>query len=221
MSFPPATEMFQFAGFASPTYGFSRRYPIAAGFPHSEIRGSKGRSPSPQLFAACHVLHRLSVPRHPPNALMRLIQNPTSHTESKPPHARPEPRFRQLSTHVLPAWPPPSVPICAHPIGRPPTADNRPTASRIPLHNAKEQKSEVRRRQSEPLPRDLFLSRTLTRNQELAPASHRRHLRLTLIRSLTSGSAPGEPDFASRRLLVEPNGIEPMTSCLQSRRSPS
>ena len=25
MSFPPANEMFQFAGFASPTYGFSRR----------------------------------------------------------------------------------------------------------------------------------------------------------------------------------------------------
>ena len=25
MSFPPATEMFQFAGFASPTYVFSRR----------------------------------------------------------------------------------------------------------------------------------------------------------------------------------------------------
>ena len=29
MSFPPATEMFQFAGFASPTYGFGRGYPIA------------------------------------------------------------------------------------------------------------------------------------------------------------------------------------------------
>jgi hypothetical protein len=27
MSFPPATEMFQFAGFASPAYGFSWRYP--------------------------------------------------------------------------------------------------------------------------------------------------------------------------------------------------
>jgi hypothetical protein len=25
MSFPPATEMFQFTGFASPTYGFSRQ----------------------------------------------------------------------------------------------------------------------------------------------------------------------------------------------------
>ena len=27
MSFPPANEMFQFAGFASTAYGFSRRYP--------------------------------------------------------------------------------------------------------------------------------------------------------------------------------------------------
>ena len=33
MSFPPGTEMFQFPGFASPTYGFSRRYPLRVGFP--------------------------------------------------------------------------------------------------------------------------------------------------------------------------------------------
>jgi hypothetical protein len=38
--------------------------------PHSEIRGSTGARPSPRLFAACHVLHRLSVPRHPPDALL-------------------------------------------------------------------------------------------------------------------------------------------------------
>ena len=31
MSFPPATEMFQFAGFASPTYEFSRRSPLRDG----------------------------------------------------------------------------------------------------------------------------------------------------------------------------------------------
>ena len=37
--------------------------------PHSDIRGSPGARPSPRLFAACHVLHRLSVPRHPPDAL--------------------------------------------------------------------------------------------------------------------------------------------------------
>jgi hypothetical protein len=46
--------------------------PIRAGFPHSDICGSKGARASPQLFAACHVLHRLSVPRHPPNALLAL-----------------------------------------------------------------------------------------------------------------------------------------------------
>ena len=40
------------------------------GFPHSEIRGSLGICPSPQLFAAYHVFHRLLVPRHPPCALI-------------------------------------------------------------------------------------------------------------------------------------------------------
>ena len=39
------------------------------GFPHSDIRGSKGVCPSPRLFAACRVLRRLPVPRHPPCAL--------------------------------------------------------------------------------------------------------------------------------------------------------
>ena len=43
-----------------------------AGFPHSEIYGSKVARTSPQLFAACYVLHRLSVPRHPPDALLML-----------------------------------------------------------------------------------------------------------------------------------------------------
>ncbi len=42
--------------------------------PHSEIPGSPIARISPGLFAACHVLHRLSVPRHPPDALtLRLI----------------------------------------------------------------------------------------------------------------------------------------------------
>ena len=42
------------------------------GFPHSEIFGSKCIGNSPKLIAAYHVLHRLSVPRHPPNALLVL-----------------------------------------------------------------------------------------------------------------------------------------------------
>jgi hypothetical protein len=44
------------------------------GFPHSEISGSKVICTSPELIAACHVLHRLPMPRHPPYALSSLNQ---------------------------------------------------------------------------------------------------------------------------------------------------
>ena len=37
-----------------------------AGFPHSDIRGSRGICPSPRLFAACHVLRRLREPQASP-----------------------------------------------------------------------------------------------------------------------------------------------------------
>ena len=43
-----------------------------AGFPHSEISGSKPVSGSPELIAADHVFHRLLVPRHSPCALSSL-----------------------------------------------------------------------------------------------------------------------------------------------------
>ena len=47
----------------------------AGGFPHSDICGSRDMCSSPQLFAACHVLHRLPVPRHPPCALICLASS--------------------------------------------------------------------------------------------------------------------------------------------------
>jgi hypothetical protein len=50
---------------------------LAGGLPHSEIPGSKIARISPGLNAACHVLHRLSVPRHPPDALKLLDSNPS------------------------------------------------------------------------------------------------------------------------------------------------
>jgi hypothetical protein len=43
-----------------------------AGLPHSDIPGSKRACRSPRLIAACCVLHRLSVPRHPPSTLSNL-----------------------------------------------------------------------------------------------------------------------------------------------------
>ena len=74
LSLPQGTKMFQFPWFASATYVFSDRY---YGFTHSRfsdsvIPGSKDACSSPRLIAACHDLHRLPVPRHPPYALICL-----------------------------------------------------------------------------------------------------------------------------------------------------
>ena len=46
-----------------------------AGFPHSDIHGSKIICISPWLFAAYHVFLRLLVPRHPPCALFCLTSS--------------------------------------------------------------------------------------------------------------------------------------------------
>ena len=85
MSFPPATEMFQFTGFASRTYGFSPGSPLREGLPHSEIQGSTIARISPWLFAACHVLHRLLAPRHPPNALTSTLDRQTRRPQGQAP----------------------------------------------------------------------------------------------------------------------------------------
>src|SRR5262245_33901150 len=70
---------------------------LAGGLPHSEIPGSPIARISPGLFAACHVLHRLSVPRHPPDALAsRLII-------ASPSPAMPHHRRAQGQTPCLPA----------------------------------------------------------------------------------------------------------------------
>ena len=104
MSFPPGTEMFQFSGFASPKpILFSLVIPLPfnsvsdysnaklngeGGLSHSEIVGSKLAHSSPTLIAACHVLHRLYMPRHSPNALTSRLRVHTTndnagHTENQ------------------------------------------------------------------------------------------------------------------------------------------
>src|SRR3954452_16268282 len=115
--------MFQFPGFAFVPYGFRYKYlleisaspspssldadlrvtDIEGGFPHSEILGSKLVRSSPRLIAAYHVLHRLSAPRHPPDALTTLDY---SHDQCplgyKPDMTKKErPVFGFLQRHVL------------------------------------------------------------------------------------------------------------------------
>ena len=53
----------------------------AAGLLHSDICGSKVICTSPQLFAACRVLHRQISPRHPPYALTILTYLVSSHLD--------------------------------------------------------------------------------------------------------------------------------------------
>ena len=55
------------------------------GLPHSEIQGSTIARISPWLFAACHVLHRLSVPRHPPDALAHSLDRKTRRLQGQAP----------------------------------------------------------------------------------------------------------------------------------------
>ncbi len=76
-SLPPGTEMFQFPGFASRKSGMTGLRP--AGFPHSEICGSRFVCNFPQLIAAYHVLRRLLMPRHPPYALTYLYRHDFDH----------------------------------------------------------------------------------------------------------------------------------------------
>ena len=74
LSSPAGTEMFQFP--ASPSAKLCIYFAVpevySGGLPHSEISGSMAMCASPKLIAACHVFHRLPVPRHSPCALYIL-----------------------------------------------------------------------------------------------------------------------------------------------------
>src|ERR1700694_4462703 len=94
----------------------SDRDTLAGGLPHSEIPGSPIARISPGLFAACHVLHRLSVPRHPPDALLMLLAPhptanivrpgvaPSNAADRTMPRAAPGPHHQALRR--LPGQPP-------------------------------------------------------------------------------------------------------------------
>ncbi len=93
-SSPLGTEMVHFPRFAPLSYLIQTVVHefCSCGFPHSEICGSKDACEicgskdacsSPQLIAACHVLHRLEVPRHPPCALSSLTIKFTHEQQTK------------------------------------------------------------------------------------------------------------------------------------------
>ena len=161
---------------SQPVVGYRSNYnELSGGFPHSDIHGSKPIPGSPWLNAGYHVLHRLLLPRHPPNALfaLDLIQKEQG-------------SLRQM----LSTFPPRSwfvIAAClvsvldldnvACPCGRhPPTRE---------CHNI-----------------DCCISLNDVKCVRLDDQTHRDAL-----------------DDQTEEELVEPDGVEPTTSCLQSRRS--
>ena len=66
--------MFQFRRFPTNCYLIHKELTeyCSAGFPHSDIPGSRAAFASPRLFVDRYVLHRLPMPRHPPCALISL-----------------------------------------------------------------------------------------------------------------------------------------------------
>ena len=184
--------MFQFPGFASPAYEFSRRYRRSGGLPHSEIHGSMPARGSPWLIATCCVLHRLSVPRHPPDALQTLDLNITNAPRAgESPQGTCSPARRRIRQRCI-IMTQPTAPSCE--------------ATALSGH-----------------PRSLILftcQRSHTRPQADICVLSRGYPVAYLLVS----------DFArslkvtvrhSALLLVEADGIEPTTSCLQSTRSPN
>ena len=99
-SVPAGTEMVHFPALSSMAYVFSHEYLgiNRGGFPHSEISGSTPVCGSPKLIAACHVLHRLLAPRHPPYALSSLTFNPRNRCHRRT-RSRDEPDMKNPRRH--------------------------------------------------------------------------------------------------------------------------
>ena len=194
--------MVHFPPLPSTAYGFSSRSPGISlkGFPHSEIPGSKLVCSSPGLIAAYRVLHRLLAPRHSPYALSSLT---TSVLGSR----RSAPRFR------------------------PPASSQRPepgASSSSPLNVSSLFTSthcECVFRKELPFAGYSVVKEPDWLRLDAAAIQYNSFI-------VATRPVPGRPSEARLRLsfadqtpaerrMVENTGLEPVTSWLQTRRSPS
>ena len=101
-----------------------------------------------------------------------------SHTESKPP--MPQDQGLDFSTTQHSCFTRLAAPVRPHqsasPKASPPNGRQQAAASRIPLHNANQQRTEDGAQRTEPPNHDLALTRSLTRNLEATPITAAAHL---------------------------------------------
>ena len=192
--------MFQFPGFALVTLCIQVTSPwltpllipegdnnrVSGGFPHSEIFGSKPIPGSPKLIAGYHVLHRLLLPRHPPNALIALDS-----IRKKKDLAVPQPRSKASSLPVPSRHAAPGTFWLVYLTWTTPPLT--PFGTIAPTLGCDRQRVSLSER-CEAIPKDRSVRLDGT---------------ATAVRSSRVWSC----------VMVEPDGVEPTTSCLQSRRS--
>ena len=206
MSVPPATEMFQFAGFASCTYEFSTGYPCGWVAPF----GDPGITDCSHLPRAFRSVPRPSSPlsakastRCPCFALDHRIA--VTGDAAPPPRTGPSPnrgasfsrRTRRSRMKTLLSDKPRAM-HCRHKACPPRSHHNslltlQSTAPRSPA----------------------AVSRNLLRTSRIP------RFAAQLVAPLAGGPHTACRRHRSAGPVVEVNGVEPMTSCLQSRRSPS
>ena len=77
ISSPAGTQMVHFPAYGPRPLSIDDRVHgiMPCGLPHSDIRASSGIGPYTRLFAAYHVLLRLTAPRHPPWTLIHLTMS--------------------------------------------------------------------------------------------------------------------------------------------------
>jgi hypothetical protein len=170
-------------------------------FPDSEIRGSEGARPYSRLIAACYVLHRLCAPRHPPDALaLTLDRSAFVPCPEKRPGSR---TIRRLSFRGDPflEWYLCDQIECLmdQPVVRP--ANPAFTCQRFRIRTLSEAKLCFCRNQKS----SWLAGRSSRQAARASPDGLRRAVFAPL----------------RERRLVEPIGIEPTTSSLQSSRSPN
>ena len=216
------------------------------GLPHSDIFGSKLVCSSPKLFAACHVLHRLLAPRHSPYTLSSLtIKLKTDAHQSFAYQLVCDSFFRNTACvcgrkklpcaeysvvkdqacRALPAICLRRVCLARHRSSAQQTIARRRCArdstASFAHRNFSKNPASLRRRESA-----IGLKSAIT-FQPVHPHSSRRLARQPKLVHLADGPparcALRWATFAyiQERRLVENTGLEPVTSWLQTRRSPS
>ena len=206
--------MFQFRAFPSYAYLIQRtilEY-CSSGFPHSEISGSTDICSSPKLIAACHVLRRLLMPRHSPCALysltlrdilvllfgiMQAINRLLSQNCNCYPHLFRCSTIKIHNSFQLPLKP--SVALLS-------SHFNTLFSFQGAISSFFEARSQ------NPIP---WVLRSNSKLELVGPSGlEPPTLRLSVVRS-------SQLSYGPLFSLVEIVGIEPATSCLQGRRSPS